>query len=64
MTNKYHVDGTSTNRAKEGGREYAIWRVIITETGQLICAFYGGASNLAAREFCDRINNDPKWNED
>lgn len=40
---------------------YAVWRVVRIDTGHLICAFFGGASGLAATEFCNRINADPEW---
>lgn len=64
MEPKYIVDGTSHERGKDNGKEYAVWRVLVAETKQLVCAFYGGASHYAASSFCEQINSDPKWNAD
>jgi hypothetical protein len=57
----FRVDGASLQRGRDRGTEYAVWRVLSIATGNLICAFYGGASFHAASSFCEQINADPEW---
>ena len=58
----FKVDGTSSERGVNDGKEYAIWRVvIIKDPTHLICAFFGGASFDAACMFCDMINANPDY---
>lgn len=55
-----NIDGNSTDRAEN---KYGVWRVVLVSNNELICAFYGPCSFVAALSYASMITGNKSFDD-